>query len=254
MARQQVLAAVSLLLFAGCARRPLPPRALAVAAAADLSFAMGEISASFARGRPGADIRATFGSSGNFYAQIRNGAPFDVFLSADLDYPRKLAAARIGVADSLFTYGIGRIVVWVPAESRLDPATLLRDNSARRLAIANPEHAPYGAAAQAAMRSLGVYDAMAKKLVLGENVAQVFNFVESGAADAGIVALSLALSPSARGKGRYWEIPLDAYPRIEQGGILLKDTQDSRAFRAFLTGPEGRAILRRFGFSAPEGR
>jgi molybdate transport system substrate-binding protein len=122
----------------------------------------------------------------------------------------------------------------------------------RRLAIANPEHAPYGAAAQAAMRSLGVYDALANKLVMGENISQTFGFVQSGAADAGLVALSLALAPSARGEGRYWEIPLDAYPPIEQGGILLKDAPDSRDFRVFLTGLPGRAILKRFGFSLPE--
>jgi molybdate transport system substrate-binding protein len=243
-----------LLLFAGCARPPAQPRTLAVAAAADLSFAMGEISAVFARAHPGAGVRATFGSSGNFYAQIRNGAPFDVFLSADGNYPRRLSEERIGVADSLFSYATGRIVVWVPAASRLDPATVLHDDSVRRLAIANPEHAPYGVAAQAAMRSLGVYDALAEKLVLGENVAQTFSFVESGAADAGIVALSLAVAPSAQGKGRYWEIPLNAYPPIEQGGILLKDSQDARDFRAFLTGPQGRGILQRCGFSAPEGR
>jgi molybdate transport system substrate-binding protein len=254
MGRARVLTAISLLLLAGCARPPAKPRTLAVAAAADLSFAMGEISAAFARAHPGADIRATFGSSGNFYAQIRSGAPFDVFLSADRNYPRRLAEERIGVADSLFSYATGRIVVWVPAASRLDPATALRDSSVRRLAIANPDHAPYGAAAQAAMRSLGVYDALAGKLVLGENVAQTFGFVESGATDAGIVALSLAVAPAAQGKGRYWEVPPDAYPRIEQGGILLKDTQDARDFRAFLTGAEGRGILQRFGFSPPEGR
>jgi molybdate transport system substrate-binding protein len=254
MIRQQILAAVWLLLLAGCAQPPAKPRTLAVAAAADLSFAMEEISSAFAQAYPGAEIRATFGSSGNFYAQIRNGAPFDVFLSADMNYPRRLAAERIGVADSLFSYGVGRIVVWVPAASGLDPATVLHDPSVRRLAIANPEHAPYGAAAQAAMRSLGVYGALEKKLVLGENVAQAFSFVESGAADAGIVALSLAMAPSARGKGRYWEVPLEAYPRIEQGGILLKDSPQARDFRAFLTGLPGRAILKRFGFPAPEPR
>jgi molybdate transport system substrate-binding protein len=102
------------------------------------------------------------------------------------------------------------------------------------------------------MRSLGVYDALAKKLVMGENISQTFGFVESGAADAGIVALSLALAPSAKGKGRYWEIPAGAYPPIEQGGILLKDTPDARDFREFLTGIAGRAILKRFGFSQAE--
>jgi molybdate transport system substrate-binding protein len=252
MVRQQVFAAIPLLLFAACTRPPAQPRTLAVAAAADLSFAMEEVSLAFARARPGAEIKATFGSSGNFYAQIRNGAPFDVFLSADMNYPRKLAADGIGVPGSLFRYGVGRIVVWVPSASRLDPSTVLRDSSLRRLAIANPEHAPYGAAAVAAMRSLGVYDALANKLVMGENITQTFGFVQSGAADAGIVALSLAMAPSAKGKGRYWEIPPDAYPPIEQGGILLKDTPDARGFRQFLTGLPGRAILRRFGFSLPE--
>jgi molybdate transport system substrate-binding protein len=252
MVRQQVLAAIPALLFAACARPPAEPRTLTVAAAADLSFAMEEISAAFSRAHPGVRIQATFGSSGAFYAQIRNGAPFDVYLSADMNYPRKLAADRIGVPASLFPYGVGRIVVWVPAASRLDPATALRDSSVQRLAIANPEHAPYGDAAVAAMRSLGVYDALAKKLVMGENISQTFGFVESGAADAGIVALSLALAPSAKGKGRYWEIPADAYPPIEQGGILLKDTPDARDFREFLTGIAGRAILKRFGFSQAE--
>ena len=157
----------------------------------------------------------------------------------------------IGSADSLFVYGVGRIVVWVPAASGLDPASALKDAGVRHVAIANPQHAPYGRAAEAALRSLGLYSGVENKLVLGEDIAQTFEFVESGAADAGIVALSLALAPAARGKGRYWEIPLDAYPRIEQGGLLLKESADTRAVRAFLVSVAGRVILKRYGFYPP---
>lgn len=250
----QAVALVLVLLLSTCAHPPLPSRKVSVAAAADLKFAMEEISLDFHRAHPDLDLRPSFGSSGNFYALIHNGAPFDAFLSADVEYPRKLLAEGIGKADSLFVYGVGRVVVWVPASSALDPATALRNPAVRRIAIANPQHAPYGRAAQAALRSLGLYDKLAPKLVLGEDISQTFEFVESGAADTGIVALSLALAPAARAKGRYWEIPLDAYPRIEQGGLLLKDSADTRALRAFLVGAEGRDVLKKYGFYLPERR
>ena len=120
----------------------------------------------------------------------------------------------------------------------------------RHFAIANPQHAPYGRAAEAALRSLGVYDGLRPKLVLGENISQTLQFVESGAADAGIVALSLALAPAARAAGRYWEIPPDSYPRMEQGGIILKDSEAARQFRAYLLSGDGRRILQQFGFVA----
>ena len=123
----------------------------------------------------------------------------------------------IGVRDSLFVYAVGRIVVWVPASSPLDPATALRAASVRHVAIANPRHAPYGRAAEAALRSLGVYDGVAGKLVLGENIAQTLEFVQSGAADVGIVALSLALAPPVRGQGRYWEVPWYGLPEDRAG-------------------------------------
>jgi molybdate transport system substrate-binding protein len=142
-------------------------------------------------------------------------------------------------------------VVWVPAGSPLDPATALRDPSLKHLAIANPQHAPYGRAAQAALRSLGLYASVQPKLVLGENIAQTLQFVESGAADAGIVAMSLALAPPVRARGRYWEIPPDAYPRMEQGGIILKDSGAARDFRGFLLSADGRRILRQYGFLVP---
>jgi molybdate transport system substrate-binding protein len=239
------------LLLAGCGRRAEPHK-VSIAAAADLHFALEEVSREFRAAHPDVDLAIAYGSSGNFYAQIRNQAPFDILLSADVEYPRKLVQDGIGTRDSLFVYAVGRIVVWVPAASPLDPATALRAASVRHVAIANPQHAPYGRAAEAALHSLGVYDSVVGKLVLGENVAQTLEFVQSGAADVGIVALSLALAPPVRGQGRYWEVPPEAYPKIEQGGLILKDSKAAREFRSFLLAADGRRILKEYGFSVPE--
>ena len=239
------------LLSAACGRRAEPHK-VSIAAAADLQFALEGISGAFRAAHPDVDVQVAYGSSGNFYAQIRNQAPFDVFLSADVEYPRKLAQEGIGARDSLFVYAVGRIVVWVPASSPLDPATALRAASVRHVAIANPQHAPYGRAAEAALRSMGVYDSVVGKLVLGENVAQTLEFVQSGAADVGIVALSLALAPPVRGQGRYWEVPAEAYPKIEQGGLILKDSKAAREFRSFILAAGARRILKEYGFSLPE--
>jgi molybdate transport system substrate-binding protein len=239
------------LLLAGCGRRAEPHK-VSIAAAADLHFALEEVSREFRAAHPDVDLAIAYGSSGNFYAQIRNQAPFDILLSADVEYPRKLVQDGIGARDSLFVYAVGRIVVWVPAASPLDPATALRAASVRHVAIANPQHAPYGRAAEAALHSLGVYDSVVGKLVLGENVAQTLEFVQSGAADVGIVALSLALAPPVRGQGRYWEVPPEAYPKIEQGGLILKDSKAAREFRSFLLAADGRRILKEYGFSVPE--
>jgi molybdate transport system substrate-binding protein len=244
-----LILAIALLAPACGGRRE--PRKLTVAAAADLNFAMEEVSREFRAGHPDLDLQVAYGSSGNYFAQIQSGAPFDVFLSADLEYPRKLGAAGIGAKDSIFTYAVGRLVVWVPANSRLDPATALRDPTLKLLAIANPQHAPYGRAAEAALRNLGVWDTVRSRLVLGENIAQTLQFVQSGAAEAGVVALSLALAPAMQGQGRYWEIPLDSYPRMEQGGMILKDSAGARELRAFLLSGDGRRILKRYGFYLP---
>jgi molybdate transport system substrate-binding protein len=240
----------ALLAGAACAPRPAS-HSLTIAAAADLNFALEQITREFHAVHPEVELRIDYGSSGTFYTQLRNRAPFDVFLSADVEYPRKLAGAGIGAADSVFIYATGRIVVWVPAGSPLDPATALRDPSVRHVAIANPQHAPYGRAAEAALRSLGLYDTVEKKLVLGENIAQTLQFVESGAAEVGIVALSLAQAPPVRAAGRYWEIPIAAYPKLEQGGIILKPSQAASEFRAFLLGVTGRRVLKQFGFYLP---
>jgi molybdate transport system substrate-binding protein len=230
---------------------PPHPQKLSIAAAADLNFAMQDLATTFRAVHPAVQMDVAYGSSGNFFAQIGNRAPFDIFLSADVEYPRKLSAAGFGAGTPVFTYAVGRLVVWVPAASPLDPALALRDPSLKHLAIANPQHAPYGRAAQAALQSLGLYQGLQPKLVLGENISQTLQFVESGAADAGIVALSLALAPPVRARGRYWEIPADQYPRMEHGGIILKDSMSANDFRDFLLSGGGRRILKQYGFFVP---
>lgn len=246
---------------AGCSgglSTPEPGREVRVAAAADLRFALDELAGDFERKSPGIKVTPTYGSSGNFFAQLSNEAPFDLYLSADMDYPRKLVEQGKAEKGSEFVYAVGYLVVWVPAGSKLDVAKLglraLANPSVKKVAIANPKHAPYGRAAEAALKKLGVYDAVKDRLVLGDNVAQAAQFVESGAADAGVIALSLALAPSLRERGRYAEVPLDAYPRLEQGGVVLSGAKDrgaAAAMRDFLTGAEGRAVLKKYGFRLP---
>jgi len=248
--RSAAFASLCALLSAACGH-PAQPHKLSIAAAADLQFALAEAARQFHQQHPQTELAVDYGSSGNFYAQIRNGAPFDLFLSADIRYPRNLAHDGIVPANSVYVYAAGRIVVWVPASSKLDPATALRDPAVQRIAIANPQHAPYGRAAEAALRSMGIYDSVAKKLVLGENISQTMQFVQSGAADTGIVALSLAVAPNVRQQGRYWEVPVSAYPKIEQGGVILKDSPAAREFREWLLGSSGRSLLKQYGFSLP---
>lgn len=238
------------LLAASCGRHA-ESRKVSIAAAADLQFALADAAGQFQQAHPDIDPEVNYGSSGNFYAQIRNGAPFDLFLSADIQYPRMLIEQGLARPGSLFVYANGRIVVWVPTGSPLDPATALRDPRAKRIAIANPEHAPYGRAAEAALKKMGLYQSVEKRLVLGENISQTMQFVQSGAADAGIVALSLAVAPTVRDQGRYWEVPAEAYPKMEQAGVILKESAAARAFRAWLLAPQGHALLEKYGFSLP---
>lgn len=243
-------ALVTCLWGAACRARP-GPSVLSVAAAADLRFALDELASEFRGAHRNVDLRIAYGSSGDFFAQIQNQAPFDLFLSADIEYPRRLLRERIGVPDSLFVYAVGRIAVWVPSASMLDPATALESPALRHISIANPQHAPYGRAAEAALRSLGLYDRVGNKLVFGENVSQALEFIQSGAAETGIVALSLVLAPPVRGQGRYWEVPLAAYPKMEQGGVILKDTPAARQFRSWMLSPAGARVLQEYGFSLP---
>ncbi|MCW5556161.1 MAG: molybdate ABC transporter substrate-binding protein [Verrucomicrobiae bacterium] len=232
---------------------------ITIAAAADLKFAMDELIGEFRTNHPTIAVKVTYGSSGNFYAQLQNRAPFDLYFSADIDYPRKLAEAGHALDTNVFHYAVGRIVVWTPTNSPIDVEKLgiqsLLAPGVKKIAIANPQHAPYGRAAVAAMKSLGVHDQAEPRFVLGENIAQTAQFVQSGAADIGIIALALAVAPQMRDAGRYWEIPLDSYPRMDQGGMIVKWTkapEAARTFRDFVLNDHGREVLKRYGFFLPE--
>ncbi len=232
---------------------------ITVAAAADLQFVMQEITGRFEK-ETGKTVKLIYGSSGNFFQQIRNGAPFDMFFSANLDYPTKLESAGLTEPGTFYQYAVGKIVIWVPSDSKLDVTSGLRsllDPSIKKIAIANPQHAPYGQAAVAAMKKEGVYDKVADKFVLGENISQTASFVVSGSADVGIVALSLALSPNMKDKGRYTEIPSGEYPPIEQACVVLKSSRQketAKAFLNFIKTPAVTELFRTYGFAVPSGQ
>jgi molybdate transport system substrate-binding protein len=210
---------------------------ITVAAAADLQSAMQDVAGRFER-ETGKKVKVIFGSSGNFFQQIQNGAPFDMFFSANLDYPKKLEAAGLIENGSYYQYAKGKIVVWVPNDSKLNLSSGLKallDPNVKKIAIANPLHAPYGQAAVSAMQKEGIYDSAKDKFVLGENISQTASFVVSGSADIGVVALSLALSPNMKDKGRYKEIPTDEYPPIEQACVILSSSKNKEIAQQFLS-------------------
>jgi molybdate transport system substrate-binding protein len=226
---------------------------ITVAAAADLQFAMQDVAARFQK-ETGKTVKLTYGSSGNFFQQIQNGAPFDVFFSANLDYAKKLDAAGLTEPGSYYPYAKGKIVIWVRNDSKLDLSSgvqALLDPSIKKIAVANPEHAPYGQAAVAAMQNDKIYEKVKDKFVLGENISQTASFVVSGGADVGIVALALALSPNMKDKGRYVEVPAGEYPPIEQACVILassKNKETARQFLAFIKTPAIGDLLRSYGF------
>jgi molybdate transport system substrate-binding protein len=249
-----------LVLLAGGCGETAPvrgPNTVRVAAAASVKPALEEVLAAFRTRHPDVTVTATYGASGTFFAQITNGAPFDLFLSADADYPKRLVDAGTAHADGFFRYATGRLVVWVPADSPLvletDGLRALTGPAVRKLVIANPRLAPYGRAAETALTRAGVWDLVRDRLVQGESVEQVANTLHTGTADAGLLPLSLARTP-ALAAGRVWPVPVDLYPPITQAGVVLAGAADPAAaasLRAFLTGPEGVAILGRHGFDPP---
>lgn len=230
---------------------------LTVAAAANLGPALREISANFEKSS-GTHVELAFGASGNLAMQIENGAPFDVFLSADEDYPRSLEAKGAAAPGSLAVYATGKLALWVTNASgidvgRLQPQMLLLD-SVHKIAIANPRHAPYGKAAVEFLRKAGLYDRVAGNFVLGEDVAQTAEFVRSGNADVGIIPLSLALAPAMKERGNYREIAADLYTPIRQAGVILKNAKSPSAaakFLAYVRSAEAAAVLARYGFEPP---
>lgn len=234
-----------------------PPRKVAIAAASDLQFALAEIKEAFAKAQPGMEVSLTFGASGTFFAQLMSKAPFDLFLSADEAYPRKLVEAGLADGSTAFRYSRGHLVLWVSKASPIPLETLglqaLLHPAAKKVAIANPRHAPYGRAAEAVLTKAGLLAAVTPRLVYGENIAQTAQFVQTGAADIGLIALSLALSPPMATTGRHWPVPEDTHPPLDQGGVVLNHAGDraaALAFRTFLLSPAGVTILRRHGFQA----
>ncbi len=232
-------------------------RNIRIAAAADLQFAMPDLAAQFEK-QNGTKVELTYGSSGNFLSQLQNGAPFDLFFSADIEYPRKLELTGLAEPGTLYEYAVGRIAIWMPPDAAMDVTrrgwTALLDPSVLKISIANPEHAPYGRAAVAALQKAGIYGQVKAKLVYGENISQAAQFVQSGNAQAGIVAMSLAISPGMK-NGKRWEIPANMHPPIEQAAVLLKSAENkdgARAFLEFVKSETGRTILARYGFTSPD--
>jgi molybdate transport system substrate-binding protein len=227
---------------------------LRVAAAADLQFALNDLAAQFEK-QFGTHLAVTFGASGTFFAQIQNAAPFDVFLSADRDYPVKLESAGLTEPGSLRVYARGHLVLWAPPGAtylfEAKGLNALQDPKIEKIAIANPEHAPYGRAAVAALKTAGLYEELQHKLVYGENISQAAQFVQSGNAQVGLIALSLARSPAMK-DGQIWEIAQNWYPPIEQAAVILKSAKNkeaARAFLEFLGSDTARKTLQEYGFS-----
>ncbi|MGE0406811.1 MAG: molybdate ABC transporter substrate-binding protein, partial [Candidatus Korobacteraceae bacterium] len=233
----------------GLAQQPIT-----VAAASDLSFALPELARLFEH-QSGAPVRTVLGSSGNLFTQIQNGAPYDVFLSADAMYPRRLADSGKAIGETYTLYAVGRLVLYVRVDSPLDVARLGKEAllapSVRRIAIANPAHAPYGAAAVAALKSWNLYERLQPKLVFGENVSQTAQFVLSGNAQIALTAHSVAQAQ----EGRFALVPEEAHPPIEQAAVVVaqsKMQKAARAFVQFLATPKAQEVLRRYGFQMPK--
>jgi molybdate transport system substrate-binding protein len=252
--RLRLLFGKAALLAAVLLSPPALAGSLTIAAASDLRFALAEVVEQFKANRPGEDIKVIYGSSGKLFAQIANGAPFDLYFSADIAYPRELEQKGL-TAGATRPYAVGRIVLW-----SLDPAlasTPLRDLPAagiRRFAIANPRHAPYGMRAQEALAHQGVWKTMQSSLVLGENIAHTAQFVDSGAAEAGIIALSLVLAPPMADKGAWTLIPDAWHAPLEQGHVITRRAADNplaAAFDHYMDSEPARAIMRRYGFVLP---
>ncbi len=251
--RSSFFALVAILLFSSS----ITAQTVHIAAASDLQFAMDDLASRYQK-QTNKKLSLTYGSSGNFYAQIQNGAPFDLFFSADVLYAQKLIDAHFADPTTLFIYARGQLVLWAPADAHLKLSQVgfaaLRDSRVQKIAVANPDHAPYGRAAVTALERAGLYDELKSKLVYGENVSQAAQFAQSGSAQVGILALSLALSPLMK-SGDRWLVPPDLYPVLNQAVVLInssRDKVDARAFLEFVKTDAGLALLSQHGFSIPK--
>jgi molybdate transport system substrate-binding protein len=247
---------VFLFLLSGTLALPGLARDLRVAAATDLTYCIKDLDAAFKTANPDIDVLVTTGASGKLAAQIQNGAPFEVFLSADLAYPRKLADAGLADRNSLFPYATGQIALWIiePTLNVAKGLSLLTDPGIAKVGIANPAVAPYGRAARAALEKEAVWNAVRPKLVMSDDIYQTAQLVQAGSADAGIVALSLLKAPAMKDVGKYWLIPTGNYAPIEQAAVLTskgKDNPDAQRYMAFLRSPEAQGIFEKCGYLPP---
>jgi molybdate transport system substrate-binding protein len=235
---------------------PAQQGSLSIAAAANLVYALGALDSEFNKGAPGVKVTTVIGASGNLVAQLKNGAPYDVFLSADLDFPRALIGSGQANGKTLITFAVGRLVIWT-TRADLDVSDVkaaVRSPLVRKLAIANVTSAPYGRASKEAMERLGVWSDAEPKLVVGENISQTAQFVETGNADAGFVALSLVLSPKLKEKGRWTEVPKDIYGALDQGAVVTAHGTKNPAAQGylyFLGSPAAHRILEAYGYGFP---
>lgn len=232
---------------------------VAVAAAANLVYALDALNRGFKQTNPNVVVTSTTGASGSLFAQIKNGAPFDLFLSADTDYPRQIVAAGLGSAPTLKTFAVGRLVIWTTrADLDLsDIAASVRSTLVNKIAIAQPKAAPYGRAAQTALEKLGVWPTVQPKLVLGESIAQTAQFVETGNADIGFVALSLVSSPKLTNRGQWREIPPELYrdvPLDHAAVLTLRGAANPAAKRylEYLSSGAAKKILGDYGYGIPD--
>lgn len=255
-ARRAPRCALLLGLLVSCASPP-PPAAVAVVAASDLQHAFEPLRQGFTQANLTLTVTVSYGASGSLTAQLSQGAPFDVFFSADMAYPESLAAKGLVTDAGVRPYALGELVIWAPPGS---PAPLaaeglgaLTSPLVRHVAIANPQHAPYGRAAVAALKGLGLYEAVEPRLVYGENVSQTAQLTQSGAADLGLLSRSMTLAPATRGQGALLAVSPELYPPIVQGVAVLKraaSPEAAEALVAYVRSPEGQAILAEHGFTS----
>ena len=238
------------LVFCFLAVTPALAEQALVAVAANFIGPFREVAMEFEK-TTGHTVQIASGSSGNFYSQIKNGAPFDVFFSADSERPKLLEEEGLGVKGNRFTYAIGRLVLWSPDPSLVKGEDTLRSASFKRLAIANPKSAPYGVAAMQAMQKLGVWESIQPRIVMGESLGQTMGFIESGNAELGFLALSQVLDPKIKGNGSRWDVPNDLHEPIQQDVVLLtkgKDNPAAKALMEFMGRPQATAIIERYGY------
>ena len=255
----RMLRALIILTIAAVLMKPAQGATVVIAAAADLTYCIEALNQGYHHNHADTELKVSTGSSGNFYTQIEHGAPYDLFLSADISFPRKLVDEGFADGSTLSVYSIGRLALWTakPDSVSVDKGIgVVRDPAVKRIAIANPEFAPYGRAAKAALETAGLWNEIQSRIVTGENIAQTAQFVQSGNVDVGFVALSLLYNPTLRNVGHYVQVDPKLYPPLQQALVLTKTGTGNSAARdylQFLGSEEARTIFDRYGFEAPAG-